>query len=294
MIVVTTPTGNIGGQVLERLVVRDVPVRVVVRDASRLPASVRARVEVVEGSHGDLTVATKAFDGADAVFWLPPPNPRAASLESAFVDFTRPAAEALRTQGVRRVVGVSALGRGTPMAGRAGHVTASLAMDDLIAGTGVSYRALTMPSFMDNLLRQVERIKNEGVFADLVAGDHKAPACATRDIAAVAVELLLDGSWSGVDEVPVLGPEDLSCDDLARIMSEVLDRPIRYQRVPGGAFKDAMLRFGMSEAMAQGLVDMGQAKDAGLDNAVTRTERTGTPTSFRQWCQETLRPAVTA
>jgi hypothetical protein len=37
-------------------------------------------------------------------------------------------------------------------------------MDDLIASTGVSYRAVTNPSFMDNLLRQVESIKNKGAF----------------------------------------------------------------------------------------------------------------------------------
>lgn len=43
------------------------------------------------------------------------------------------------------MVGVSALGRGTPMAGRAGPVTASLAMDDMIAGSGVAYRALALP-----------------------------------------------------------------------------------------------------------------------------------------------------
>jgi hypothetical protein len=34
-------------------------------------------------------------------------------------------------------------------------------MDDLIAGTGVAYRALTMPSFMDNTLRQVEPIRDQ-------------------------------------------------------------------------------------------------------------------------------------
>ena len=48
------------------------------------------------------------------------------------------------------------------MAGNAGLVTASLAMDDLIAGTGVSYRALAMPSFMDNLLGQAGRIREAG------------------------------------------------------------------------------------------------------------------------------------
>jgi hypothetical protein len=49
---------------------------------------------------------------------------------------------------VKLVVGVSALGRGTPWADRAGFVTGSLAMDDLIASSGVAYRALCNPSFM--------------------------------------------------------------------------------------------------------------------------------------------------
>jgi uncharacterized protein YbjT (DUF2867 family) len=294
MIVVTTPTGQIGGQVLERLVAEGAPVRVIVRDPSRLPASVRERVEVVEGSHGDLEVVTKAFAGAEAVFWLTPPDPRAASVEAAYVDFTRPACEAMQAQAVRRVVAVSALGRGTATADHAGFVTASLAMDDLIASTGVGYRALTMPSFMDNLLRQAELIKNQGIFTSPISGDRKAPSCAIRDIAEVAAGLLLDDTWSGVGEVPVLGPEDLSFDDMAQIMSEVLQRPVRFQQIPGEVYKDRLIQVGMSQAMAQGVVDMALAKDAGLDNGVTRTVRNSTPTSFRQWCQDVLKPAVLA
>ncbi len=186
MIVVTAPTGLIGRQVLNNLLDSDEPIRVIARDPSRLPAHTRERVEVVQGSHGDLDVVTRAFAGADSVFWLLPPDPQARSVESAYVDFTRPACDAFKSQGVKRVVGVSALGRGTAVAGNAGLVTASLAMDDLIASTGVSYRALTMPSFMDNLLRQVESIKNQGVFSLPISGDLKQPSCATRDIAAAA------------------------------------------------------------------------------------------------------------
>lgn len=55
-----------------------------------------------------------------------------------------------------------------------------------------------------------------------------------------------------------------------------------------------ILRNGMSEAMAQGVLDMRQAKDKGLDNVEPRTARSTTPTSFRQWCEETLQPAVLA
>jgi uncharacterized protein YbjT (DUF2867 family) len=292
MIVVTTPTGNIGEQVLANILDSGAPIRVIARKPSSVPSQTRKRVEVVQGSHGDINVVNQAFKGADSVFWLCPPDPRAESVEAAYLNFTRPACEAFRSQGVKRVVGVSALGRGTAMANKAGFVTASLAMDDMIAGTGVSFRALTMPSFMDNLLRQVEPIKNQGVFFSPISGDRKLPTCATRDIAAVAASLLLDPSWTGQGSVAVLGPEDLSFDDMARIMSEVLGKPVRFQQITGEAYKASLTRNGMSDAMAQGMLDMAMAKNAGIDNAEPRTPQSTTATTFHQWCEEVLKPAV--
>lgn len=288
MIVVTTPTGTIGQQVVTELLESGERVRVIVRDPARLPAHVRERVEVVAGSHGDPDVVDEAFTGADAAFWLAPPDPHAESLEAVYLDFTRPACEAFKR--VERVVGVSALGRG--VAANAGHITASLAMDDLIAATGVAYRALALPSFMDNVLMQLDAIRDRGVFSSVISGDRKLPTCATRDIAAVAARWLRDSSWRGAGSVPVLGPEDLSHEDMARTMSEVLGRSVRFQRVSPAAFKESLLAHGVSEANAQGMVEMAVAKDNGLDNAEPRTPEASTPTTFRQWCEEVLRPAV--
>lgn len=294
MIVITTPTGAIGSRLLH-LLLQDPngeQLRVVVRDPAKLPDEVRGRVDVVTGSHDDPEVVGKAFAGADAVFWVVPPDSRAPSLEAAYSGFTRPAAEAFTAYGVSHVVGVSALGRGTPVAGRAGLVTASLAMDDLIATTGVAYRALANPSFMDNLLRQVTAIRDHGVFTDTIDADRRAPLVATQDIAAVAAGLLLDRSWVGADAVPVLGPEDLSAADLALIMSEVLGRPIRYEREPLESLAARLTSFGAGDAFTGGMVDMFRAKDAGLDAGVRRTPQTSTPTTFRQWCEQVLAPAV--
>src|SRR6266849_2325941 len=143
MVVITTPTGNIGSQVLQDLLSNRESIRVIARDPNRLAPEARNRVEIVVGSHGDGAVVNRAFQDADSVFWVVPPDPRAASVETAYVDFARPAAKALRQQGVKRVVGVSALGRGTPWATHAGLATASFAMDDLMASSGVSYRAMS-------------------------------------------------------------------------------------------------------------------------------------------------------
>ena len=321
MIVITTPTGDIGSQVLNNLLDSapsggetssgETPggekLRVIVRDPAKLPESVRDRVDVVAGSHGDADTVDRAFAGADAVFWVIPPDPQAPSLEAAFSGFTRVAARAFTAHGVKHVVGVSALGRGTPVAGRAGLVTASLAMDDLIASTGVAYRALANPSFMDNVLRQVRSIRDNGVYGGTVAADRKAPTAATRDIAAVATRLLLDRSWTGTDSVPVLGPEDLSANDMARVMAKVLGRPVRYERQSLEDFGAALAGYGSGPAFVEGMLDMMRAKDEGLDDGVRRTpqaagqtafgqtsfEQTSfEQTTFEQWCEQVLKPAV--
>lgn len=292
VIVVTAPTGNLGSQVLAALLETDQPVRVIARFPSRLPGRVRARVDVVAGSHGDPAVVDRAFASADTVFWVVPPNPRAEALDAAFSGFTRPACDALVRHRVRQVVGISALGRGFP--GKAGLATASLAMDDLIASTGVSYRALTMPAFMDNLLAFAPVIRSQSMFFSVIDGDRRLPTVASRDIAAAAVRLLLDRAWTGRRSVPLLGPQDLSFDDIALTVSEALGRPVRYRRLPPGEFKTAMSANGMSDAMAQGMVDMLLAKNEGLDSVEACTDRSATPTTFRRWCAEVLAPAVRA
>jgi len=294
MIIITTPTGAIGHQVLEHVLRGEEPIRVIARDPSRLPSQVRKRVDVIQGSHSEGRVVNEAFAGAESVFWLVPPDSRAKTVDAAYLDFTRPACDAFKTFGIKRVVGISALGRGTPAAAHAGLVTASLKMDDLIASTGVHYRAVTNPSFMDNLLRQIELIKNQGMFSLPISGDLKQPSACTRDIAATAAKLLLDQSWSGVGSVPVLGPEDLSYNDMATIMSEVLGKPVRFQEVPGEAFKARLVQRGMSEAMAQANLDMWEAYNQGLDTAEPRTPQSTTPTSFRQWCEDELKPRIMA
>jgi uncharacterized protein YbjT (DUF2867 family) len=296
MIVVTTPTGTIGRQVLDNVLARGggpgTAVRVIARDPSRLAPDVRGRVDIVQGSMTDPEVLNAAFAGADSVFWLVPPYAEGAEVAGYAVDFTRPACEAIVARGVRRVVAVTGLGRDTAPGAPARTALGSRALDELIESTGVAYRSLRMPAFMENLLQQLGPIRDQGAFFLPISGDRRIPTCATRDIASVAAGLLLDSSWEGQEGVPVLGAEDLSYREMARVMSDVLGRPVRYQQVPGEAFKAQLMRHGMPGAWAQSVVDLLAEVDAGCYDAEARTPRSTTPTTFRQWCEEVLKPAV--
>jgi len=112
----------------------------------------------------------------------------------------------------------------------------------------------------------------------------------------VAARLLLDPSWTGVDSIPMLGPEDISFDEMMAIISDVIGKPVQYRLISMDDLKAMMIKRGAAEGMAQAMVNMMTAKNEGMDHLVERTPSSSsdTPTSFRQWCEDILKPAISA
>ncbi|MFJ8884527.1 hypothetical protein ACIRJR_14130 [Streptomyces sp. NPDC102402] len=105
-------------------------------------------------------------------------------------------------------------------------------------------------------------------------------------------EALQDDSWSGQDTVPVISPDALSPDGMAEVLSEVLQRPARFQQVDAHTHKATMMQYGMSETFAQSL-DMAAAQSDGIYEA-EQALASPAPTSFRQWREEVRKPATHA
>ncbi|WP_422002244.1 NAD(P)H-binding protein [Roseovarius mucosus] len=292
MILITTPTGDIGARVLSNVLDAGEKVRVILRDASKLDADTRGRVDIVEGSHADGGAIARALEGVSAVFWLPPGSLRAKTPEDAYVDFSRAFCTALPGSSVSHIVGVSALGRGWPKP--AGLAAASIAMDDMIAATGVAYCSLACASLMDNIARQIGLIREQGAFYQPTPGDLKLPHVAKADVAAIASRLLIGQDWDSAAELALCGPEDLSFEEMARVLSDVLGREIAFHEMSVKDFDGVMRGVGASEGMAQGYVEMMTAKNEGMDNAACPKDRSATPTTFRTWCETELLPSIQA
>jgi uncharacterized protein YbjT (DUF2867 family) len=289
MIVVTAPTGRIGSKLLPLLAAQPDPLRIIARDPEKLAPADRERAELVAGSHRDPETVGAAFAGADTLFWLMPADRTATSPYEAYVTASIPAADAVVRHGVRRVVIVSALGRGTQLYG--GHISASHAMEDLFRSTGAHVRALAMPSFMDNFLWQVPALA-KGFITGTLPADLRLPWVATKDIASVAARYLLDHEWTGQQSVAVPGPEDLSLNDIAATLTAMTGRTIRLE--PGDRERDLMtfVERGYSPAMAQGLLDMEIAAERGINALGPDVSRAETPTTFRRFAEESIVPAL--
>jgi uncharacterized protein YbjT (DUF2867 family) len=291
MIVITTPTGQVGSQVVARLLAGKAPVRVIVRDSSRLDAGVRERVEVVEGPHDEPAVLDQALPGAAALFWLVPPDPRASSAEAHYLAFARAGADAVRRHGVGHVVGVSSAGHGWPRP--AGLLSAAFAMDAEFEPSGAAYRALSMPFFMENLDRNLDAIREQGVLSLPYPADRSLAMIATRDIAQSAAAMLTDRSWAGQENLPVFGPDRLTPHEIAGVMSDVLGRRVTYHRTSQEDFVSRMAARGASEQSIRDMTEMHDAQNEGLYEA-DWAAATPTATDFRTWFEEAVRPAADA
>ncbi|MEU9968482.1 NAD(P)H-binding protein [Streptomyces malaysiensis] len=291
MIVVTTPTGQIGSQLVHRLLDQDKEVRVIVRDASRLEDTVRERVETVEGSHDEPGVLDEALPGAEALFWLVPPSRQAPSVREYYLGFARVGAAAVARHGVGHVVGVSSAGHGWPTP--AGVLSAAFAMDAELRASGAAYRALSMPFYMENLLGQLDAIRGPGAFHLTCAGDLPLASIATRDIAGVAADLLTDLSWTGQQNLPVFGPDRLTPDGMAEVISQELGRPVTYRRMSMDDYASLLRSRGAGDQQVKDMTEAFAAQDHGIYDADWATAEP-TSTDFRTWCREVLRPAADA
>lgn len=290
MILVTTPTGHIGSHLVRILLAAGEPVRVVARNPDKLSSEIRGKIEVVSGSSDDEAVLGKALDGAESLFLVVPPSFSVPDVREHYLSFGRAAIGAARSRGVNRIVSVSGIGKHSSLDG--GLVGAALAVGEALDQSGIAHRAIWCPGFMENMLMYVPTLAAQGVFYGASDPDKKRPMVACRDIAAVGAKLLRDRSWSGPGGVAVLGPEDVTMNEMAATLGDVLGKPIRYQRIPLEAQAAELTKRGASADIVRAFIQMVKAKDEGLDDTEPRTPENTTPTTFRQFCKEVLAPAL--
>jgi uncharacterized protein YbjT (DUF2867 family) len=290
MLVITTPTGQIGSRLLAELLdAESQPLRVIVRDPSRLPDAVRDQVQVIAGTHDDPAVLDEALDGAHGLFWLVPPNMQAISSEEHYLSFTRPVVAAIRRHQVGHVVAISSAGRNWPHP--AGLLSAAFAMDDELERSGTAYRSLGMPFYMENLLGQLPRMTSQGVFSLPLSPDRPMATIATQDISATAAGLLMDRDWKGTGRIAVFGPDHLTPDEMAATITEVLGTQVTFEQADLEQLAAFMIGRGASEGTGRDFAAMCRAQQDGIYDE-DWSQASLTPTTFRTWCESVLAPAA--
>ncbi|MET9291193.1 NAD(P)H-binding protein [Streptomyces sp. NPDC003077] len=259
-------TGTTGSRTTAQLIAEGHRVKAASRRAAPLPGAEPVRFDWYDpGTHG------AALDGADRVYLVPPlgdPDPAAVMLP-----FLRRARDA----GVRRAVllSSSAVPEGGPAVGVVHQALPSLFEE----------WAVLRPSwFMQNFTgahAHADSIREAGVILT-AAGSGRVGFVDAEDIAAVAVRALTDDRAPNRDLV-LTGPEALSYDDIAAIVTEVGGRTVVHRQVSYERQRERLTGV-VSPEFATMLADMDRAIAQGAEDRTTDVVRRVTgraPHSFR-------------
>jgi len=273
---VTGATGDVGSNVVNRLLKRGERPRVFVRDAEKARTMFADRVDMVTGDLAHAKSLGEAFEGIDTVF-LVNSGPEIPQRDEF-------AAKAAKDAGVKRLVKLSSMDVEHGLAIGAWHERGEAA----IRATGIAFTFIRPTGFMSNLLAWAPPVRAEGVVRSST-GDGRRAFIHSDDIAAVAVEALTSGKYQG-QSLPITGPEALSFPEVTTRIGRAIGKQLRFETISD---EEARRRYaaatGAPEEETEAHVALWRAIREGRLGAVTDTVKRvlgRSPIALDQWLKE--------
>jgi len=237
-------TGKVGGAVAENLLAQGRTVRGVVRNPEKAKAWIERGVQLVESAYDDARGLVKAFDGAEGIFAMIPPD---FAPSPGLPDQKRTIGairEAIQQTNPGKVVILSSIG--SEQASGLGLITSTHLFEEAMSSLTISRAYLRAGSFMENWLGALDHIRATGEMPFFYAPlERKFPLVATCDIG-LAGATVLQESWMGERVIEVDGPEggtDLF--EVATAFGKALGREVRAAQLPEPAWQSALEAMGM-------------------------------------------------
>jgi uncharacterized protein YbjT (DUF2867 family) len=262
-------------------------VRVIGRDTGRLAPLIQKGAEAFVADLTDATKLARAFEGAEGVYAMLPPNPAIADVSGYQEKVGDTLAIALAKASVTHAVVLSSIG--ADRAEKTGPVVGLHRLEQMLNGVE-SLNAVYVRAgyFMENLFPQAQVIRSFGKVAGPLRSDLRVPMIATRDIGARAAAILHKRDFTGKHTYELLGQRDLDYREAAAVIGKTIGRPdLEYAQLPQEQMKAALTQMGMSSNMADLLLEMAEALNSGYMKALEpRSGENTTPTSIETFVAE--------
>jgi uncharacterized protein YbjT (DUF2867 family) len=291
MYVVTGASGNSGHVVAEKLLKAGRKVRTIGRSAERLERLAAQGAEPFICDVTDRVALAKAFAGAEGVYAMVPPDETAQDYRANQERVTDALARALTEAKVKHVVSLSSFG--ADKAEGTGPVVGLHELEKkLNQNPGLNVLHLRAGYFMENTLPQIGIIKAMGVMAGPLRAELNLPMIATRDIGTAAADRLLRLDFTGHRTAELQGERDITMAEVAGIVGRAIGKPaLAYLQLPNDQVHKAMIQMGMSNSIADLIIEMAGAINSGHMAALeNRSPANTTPTSYETFVSESFLP----
>lgn len=261
MILVIGGTGNIGSEVVSLLTKKGSEFRVLARDPDKTKLALGDNVDVVPGDLRNPQTIIKPMQNVEKVFLVTP-------LATDQVEMRNTVIDAAKEAGVQHVVMSTGIGAAPDALVKFGQWHGQ--NQEHLKGTGMAWTFVQPSFFMQNFLMMADSIRRQGAFYLPLAENSLISWVDARDIAAVAATALTCPGHDG-KAYAITGPEAITCERIAEIMSETLGKEIRYIPVSLDDAKIGMMQAGMPEVLANAMNELYALGPAGYLGGIADT-----------------------
>lgn len=262
MIAIIGAAGKVGFTAAKALRQADVPVRAILRDATKAKLLEEIGCEIATADLLDISALTKAMENAETVQVILPTNPQAKDGAQEMQDTIESIATALEKAKPKRVLAVSDYGA---------HVTTDIGLPTVFRTLEERLRLLPGQKIilrsaphMQNWARAIPAAIESGILTTLQDPVEKQqPTISAHDLGLIAAELLLQPI--GSDEVQVVhaeGPQRYSAEDVAAVLSGLAGKSIKAMPLPQNEWRSFLER-GLSPSLADLLIKTNNAQNEG-------------------------------
>ncbi|QQL48964.1 NAD(P)H-binding protein [Mucilaginibacter ginkgonis] len=255
-IVVTGSLGNVGKPLATDLANQGHDVIVISSKEEKRKDIEQIGAKAAIGSIEDVNFLESAFEGANAIFALIPPNMLEADPRAYYKRIANNYANAVRKTGVKRLVQLSSVG--ADLDSGTGFILGSHDAEEIFNSLdGVSVTNLRPGYFYVNLFGLADMVKHMGFIATNYGGDTKFPMVDPADIATVAAEEL---SKSGGEKVVYISGEDITANEAAKKLGEAIGKPnLEWKKIDNEQMTAGLSQSGMPDVVIKNFVEMGHA-----------------------------------
>jgi NAD(P)H dehydrogenase (quinone) len=279
-ILVSGATGNIGSQLVLRLKERNLEVIAGVSSLSKAGRFSKQSVDTAILNFGQPDSLETAFDGVDRLFLLLP-------LVEPMGDWGLRVIAAAKKAGVQFILRSSSLGAEPQTDFELGQVHGRI--DQALRTSGLAYTIVRPNSFMQNYINYFGGMIKDQQSIFLPQGQGRISLIDVRDIAAVDAEILAFPENHLEKSYDLTGPEALSNEEIGRILSQVIEKPITYVDIDEGTARQGMTQMGMPEWNIRLMESLNRRIKLGMTAETTLWVRTISgrlPTTFEQFAQD--------